>query len=390
MFINVLVVCDYFLPGSKAGGPIRTLQNMAKLTAGHVKFHFLTRNHDLGAEPYDGIRSHQWANYSHGDVFYASKHAFGIPALCKALSEREVDLLYLNSFFSAKGSIAIVARNWLRPFGIPILLAPRGEFSLGALAIKSGRKRLFLALARTLGMHRQVWWHASTQEERSDILRQFPDAGPRIFTAEDPVEASREAIPGGMGKNVGYARLVFISRIAPKKNLDGLLDILQCVKCQVTLQIYGPIEHRAYWRRCQAKIAALPPNIVVEYRGELAPEEVPLAFSEGDLFSFPTHGENFGHVIFEALRAGTPVAVSDQTPWQPDGTSAVARFSLEAVDDWRTHIESVALLTEAEQQARRAEARRYAWRHATSEKTRMDNLRMFEEVARRNTMKVDR
>lgn len=389
MIIKVLSVNDYFLPGFKAGGPIRTLQNMARITADHVEFHFLTRDHDLGAGRYFGIRSNQWASYPQGEVFYATDRMFGLPALSRALSAREVDILYLNSFFSPKGSIAIVARNRARPFGIPILLAPRGEFSAGALSGKSIRKRLFLALARMLGLYRTIWWHASTQDEKNDILRQFPDAGPRIFTAENPVETASEAIPGGTKKEAGRARLVFVSRIAPKKNLDGLLAILQGVQCQVALQIYGPLEHREYWQRCEAMIAGLPPHITAEYCGELTPDDVSHAFSEGDLFAFPTHGENFGHVIFEALRAGTPVVVSDQTPWQPDGTSAVARLPLEAVDDWRAHIESVAQLTDAEQQARRAEAQLYARRHATSGKTRMDNLRMFEEVARRNAMEVN-
>src|SRR5581483_8212658 len=31
---------------------------------------------------------------------------------------------------------------------------------------------------------------------------------------------------------------------------------------------------------------------------------------------FPTHGENYGHVIREALAAGCPVIISDQTPWR--------------------------------------------------------------------------
>jgi glycosyltransferase involved in cell wall biosynthesis len=29
----------------------------------------------------------------------------------------------------------------------------------------------------------------------------------------------------------------------------------------------------------------------------------------------PTLGENFGHAIFEALSAGRPVLISNQTPW---------------------------------------------------------------------------
>jgi len=35
-----------------------------------------------------------------------------------------------------------------------------------------------------------------------------------------------------------------------------------------------------------------------------------------DLFFFPTLGENYGHVIMEALMAGCPVLLSDRTPWR--------------------------------------------------------------------------
>lgn len=35
-----------------------------------------------------------------------------------------------------------------------------------------------------------------------------------------------------------------------------------------------------------------------------------------DLFVFPTLGENFGHVVIESLSAGTPVFMSNTTPWK--------------------------------------------------------------------------
>lgn len=390
MSIKVLCVCDYFLPGFKAGGPIRTLKNMPALLGDAVAFSYLTRDRDLGStEPYEKITPDAWASYPHGRVFYATEALFGAPALSKALVTADTDILYLNSFFGPRSSVAIVIRNWIRPFGKPILLAPRGEFSPGALALKRGKKRLYLVLARAVGLYRNLWWHASTDSERQDILRAFPDAALRIFTAEDPVDMSTDATVTHEQKTAGLARLVFVSRISPMKNLDGLLHILAGVTCRVMLHIHGPIEDEPYWQRCQAMIHGLPSNVTVEYRGALHPDDVSRAFSEADLFVFPTHGENFGHVIFEAIRAGTPVVVSDQTPWQPDTTGAVTRLPLDAVEAWRAQIEMVAQSTDTEQQARRANTLLYAKRHATSDKTRQDNLRMFQEVVWRSKLKVN-
>jgi glycosyltransferase involved in cell wall biosynthesis len=43
--------------------------------------------------------------------------------------------------------------------------------------------------------------------------------------------------------------------------------------------------------------------------------QVEQLINEHHLCVLPTLGENFGHAIFEALNAGRPVLISDQTPW---------------------------------------------------------------------------
>ena len=387
--VRVLCVSEYFLPGFRGGGPVRTLRNIPSLVGKAVEFSYLTRDRDLGcSEAYGGVTPDDWADYPYGKVFHATELRFGPGAVSRALTTSDTDIIYLNCFFGLKSSIAIVARHWARSYGKPVLLAPRGEFSPGALALKRAKKKLFLALARALGLYRKLWWHASTEEERQDILRQFPEANARIFVAEDPVEMANPVEVSDAEKTQGAMRLVFVSRITRKKNLDGLLNILNGAASRVTLRIYGPIEDEAHWQQCLSMIDNLPPNVTAEYLGDLYPDEVSRAFGEGDLFAFPTHGENFGHVIFEALGAGTPVLVSDQTPWQPDDTHAVTRLSLEDVDAWRAQIDLVAQLTKTEQQERRADALRYAKRHAASDKTRQDNLHMFQEVVRRSDMRV--
>ena len=52
------------------------------------------------------------------------------------------------------------------------------------------------------------------------------------------------------------------------------------------------------------------------FHGKIEHERVRDVFAEHDLFLFPTLGENYGHVVCEALSAGCPVLISDQTPWR--------------------------------------------------------------------------
>jgi glycosyltransferase involved in cell wall biosynthesis len=100
------------------------------------------------------------------------------------------------------------------------------------------------------------------------------------------------------------------------KNLDVALTVLKNVKGIVKFNIYGPIGDEGYWRRCQQLINELPPNIDTKFYGEIKNEQVDAVMRSHHLFFLPTRGENFGHVIAEALLAGCPVLISDRTPWR--------------------------------------------------------------------------
>lgn len=380
--MNVLCVTDYFLPGFKGGGPITTLANMRKQLTSEIALSVFTRDRDLGAsEPFPNIETNCWFETPDGAVFYATPDVFGPSGLRMALAKRPAHLLYLNSFFSPMSSIFIqLSRSRIAP-GLPILIAPRGEFSLGALSIKSAKKRVFIWFARLFGLYRGVHWHASTDLESRDILRQFPGSELRIHIAPDPVVADPlKAVPGAIGKQTNQLSLIFISRISPKKNLDGLLELLSDVHSLVNLDIFGPIEDEDYWRKCEKIVKALPDNIKVHYRGPIAHEEVSNTFARYDLFVFPTLGENFGHVIFEALRAGTPVLLSDRTPWHSDNAGAVTALSLDDGVSWGMAIEHAARRTPQEQENLRLAACDYASNYIADDISLKANLEMLKSI----------
>lgn len=385
--ITVLCVMDYYLPGFKGGGPIRTLANMVDLLAGYVQFAIVTRDRDLGARlPYDSARVGNWQQIGNGLVYYADPQSFGVRAVAKAGASRHIDVVYLNSFFGFRSSISIYLHHHLsRRKDARLLLAPRGEFSPGALAIKRLRKKSFLGVAKLLCLYRDIWWHASTAREAEDILRLFPFAKGKIYLAADPVSVSPLVDRSGEWprKVPGELRIAFISRISPMKNLDGLLKILAGIDRRIDLAIYGPLEDEVYWQRCEELVEALPLNVVVRRGDSLEPNDVSATFAQHDLFAFPTLGENFGHVIFESLRAGTPVLISDQTPWQDDPSGAVTVAPLESLGKWRAEIELAADRDNAQQQSVRLAAIEYARRYVMSDQTLRDNLKMFQDLVGR-------
>ncbi|MFC3087932.1 glycosyltransferase family 4 protein [Tabrizicola soli] len=388
MPIRVLCVLDYYLPGFKGGGPLRTIANMRRLLAGRVELAVFTRDRDLGADqPYDGIELDRWIETPDDPVYYARPETFSAAGLQAAMEGQPASLLYLNSFFGFRSSIQIYhwARRQAPP--LPILLAPRGEFSQGALAIKPSKKWFFLTLCKWFRLYRDVSWHASTAAEQADILRQFPSAAGRIHLAKDPVDLGA-AVPAEnrpAPSPAGQLRLCFLSRISPMKNLDGLLRALAQCPEEIALDIWGPVEDAAHWQACQRLMAALPAHVTVQHKGPVAPEAVSATFAAYDLFAFPTHGENFGHVIFEALRAGTPVLVSDRTPWQAGAEGALRVLSLTGVEggaqDWAAGLSAFAAFSAADKGRLRQAARHYAEDFVQNSDIAAKNLAMFQAVA---------
>lgn len=322
---RILVLTDYYLPGYRAGGPVRSLSNLIKAMPAEFEWHVITRDRDLGnTEPYAAVPMGQWVTVGPARVYYASPGQLAPLALRRLIREVCPDLLYLNSYFSPRFSLWPVVASWLRLLpDTALLLAPRGEFSPGALALKPVRKTAVLAFSRILGVHDRVAWHASTAEESADILRALRRPDTTIHIAKNLGTMISEQFPGPPGTQAGAPtqgsatlRICFLSRLSRKKNLDYALRVLAQVNMPVHFTIYGPQEDPAYWAECEALVAALPRHVSVQVAGPIPHEQVHRRLSAHDLFFLPTRGENYGHVFAEALSAGLALLTSDQTPWR--------------------------------------------------------------------------
>jgi glycosyltransferase involved in cell wall biosynthesis len=323
--LRILTVVPRYLPGYKGGGPIRTIANMIDWLGDEFQFMIVTADRDSGDEsPYPGVRVNEWQIVGKAQVCYVPPPLFYAWSWPKLLNKLDYDVLYLNGFFAPPTRHVLWLRRLGRLLHTPVILAPRGEFSVGALALKPIRKKAYLWLARQIAIYRGVVWQASSEFERNDIYNALkgvtPESSIRI-APNFPAKTSHATRLTSRHKEIGVMRMVFLSRISRKKNLDFALDLLRDMRGQVEFDIYGPLEDMDYWQECQTIITDLPPNIKVTYKGVVKPEESITTLAPYHLFFLPTRGENFGHAILEAFRAGCPVLISDQTPWR--GLSAI-------------------------------------------------------------------
>ena len=396
--MRILVFVPYYLPGYRSGGPARSIANLVAHLGRDRQFVIVTADRDSGdAGPYPNIALGEPQRVGHANVIYVGPAQRRPGRLAALVRDVQPDVLYLNSFFSRPFSIQVVL---LRRLGRipwrPIVLAPRGEFSPGALRLKAGRKWAWLAASRALGLHRDVVWQASSPLEAADIRRGMGpverDGCSRIIVA--PIIARPEPGDGvprtaARSKAPGRLRVAFLSRLAPKKNLLGALQILQGVRGPLEFNIFGPVEDEKYWRACRAAIDKLPANVDAVYRGPVPPDQVPLVLAQHDLFFLPTFGENYGHVIREALAAGTPVLLSDQTPWR-DLPAARAGWDLplDQPEAFREVLEACIAMDGGTFADWSEHAARYAWQYASDDSAVEASRRLFDAATERRVIAV--
>lgn len=351
---RVLIPCQYYLPAMRAGGAPRSIAAIVEQDRTRSRIEIITRDTDLGVDrPFTRAETDP-VDRAQSDVVISRRSSRATwVAVWRRLRARDagIDVLYLNSMFSPQYTLWPLA---LMSAGLvprrQILLAPRGELSDAALAIKSRRKRLLRHALRPMLRRLDVTWHASGHEEAASVASFFRDPGQHMFLRTDP--AVRPTEPSAPENAV--LTICFLARMAPIKNFELLIRAARSLTVPTRIVVAGVLEDRAYWAKCAELIDQLPPHVVVEVRGHVDPDQVGELLRRSDAMVLPTLSESFGHAIAEALSVGCPVLVPDTTPWTPliaDGCGWLIDVG-DPVPLWQA-LEELAALPFPERHARR-------------------------------------
>jgi glycosyltransferase involved in cell wall biosynthesis len=316
---KILIFCDFYLPGYKSGGGMRTLVNMVDRLGEKFDFRIVTRDHDGKTDktPYRNVRINDWNEVGKAKVFYLSKDNIKLNSVKKLIEETQPKTIYVNSFFSTMTVFVMILKKLGRIPDQKIIVAPEGELAPGALSLKRNKKQLYLKAAQSLGLYKNIIWKATADFEKEEIKKINGKNG-KIFIA--PNMPPKQIFPefdlnNKPGKIPGELKAVYLSRLHPIKNLKFLLEILPKLKDKVLLDIFGPVDNHQYVEECEQLIKKLPVNLNVRMRGEVSHENVNKTLEKYHFFVLPTQGESFGHIIAEALASGCPLIISDRTPW---------------------------------------------------------------------------
>ena len=369
---RIIVLIGAFWPGHESAGPNLSVKAMCETLSDTFDFLLIARDRAFGAveplAPSDGWRDLGWAKIHYLPV--GPKGAKGLSALLRRTPH---DLIFTNGFFDKEFTIPLLlARRLGQVPKKPVVLSPRGEFSSGALGLKNGRKAAYRNAVKALGLARDVIFHVTSEEEEADTRKLFPKNQIERITNVRPLFPLPPHQPGNL------FRIAFLGRISPVKGLDVALEALALVTARVDFTIYGPISDPAHWTRCEELIAALPANVTAHRAGELTNDAVPAAMAAQDLMFMPSRSENFGHAIFEALCAGTPVLIGDRTPWQQlEAAKAGFEVPLPNPPALAAAIDRLAAMSPADYAEWRAGARATAEHFVSGSTARVDMARLF-------------
>src|SRR3954447_8645642 len=69
--VTILTFLGTYLPGYKAGGPLRSIENLVAAIGEEFQFKIVTLDRDIGERvPFPGIAVNQWVRVGHADVMY--------------------------------------------------------------------------------------------------------------------------------------------------------------------------------------------------------------------------------------------------------------------------------------------------------------------------------
>lgn len=191
----------------------------------------------------------------------------------------------------------------------------------GALESAHRKKRIVLPILKIVFELLDVTVHCTSAGESRAVSRLLSKS--RIVVIPPAIDAIESgALPAEDRRNTRTRhpestelRLLFVSRIDPKKNLDGALRTVSQVTQHVHFRIVGPCTDNRYMARCREIADSSPRDHTIDFVGGLNHEAVNAEYDWADLFFLPTKGENFGHAIREALSHGCPTLISNSTPW---------------------------------------------------------------------------
>jgi glycosyltransferase involved in cell wall biosynthesis len=257
---------------------------------------------------------------------------------------------------------SVAAAHLCRRAGVPYIVRPLGTLEPWSVKQKSLRKRLFWEISGKAMLRRAAAVHYTTESERVSTEALFGLNHGRVIALGIETTSSRPGAPLAVDPYV-----LVLSRLHPKKGLDVLIDAFQSLvrksefaHWRLVIAGDGPTD---YVSKLKAKASSQ-----VVFTGWLDGEKKDAALRGASLLALPSHQENFGLCVMEALSHSVPVLVSPNVNLASEITAANAGW-ISAIDRDALTAKLAEALGDEDERAKRGRAgqalsRKYSWENA--------------------------
>ena len=162
----------YSKPATKAGGPIKSIENIVKIYGDKYNFLLVTGDRDLDQKVFKNTTFNKILKKGRLKKIYLKKNKQNFNEYMKILNNFNPDVIYLNSFFDFKFSILICLINkyFIKK---KLIISPRGELLLDALRIKYFRKKLYILISNFLKLYLDTTFHLNSIKEKNQTKREI-------------------------------------------------------------------------------------------------------------------------------------------------------------------------------------------------------------------------
>lgn len=258
----------------------------------------------------DGSRPQSAAVDGHGAVTFREG-----PLLEALRQDGRPEIIHDNGIWLRHNhAIAVAARE----MGIPRVVTPRGMLEPWSLAHRFLKKRVAWLLYQKRDLNSADILHCTAKSEARNVARLH--LRPKCVIAPNGVDMPQDLAQGDLGPAAQASgrvrRMLFMSRVHPKKGLPMLLEAWSQLGLPGwMLQIAGPTEGN-HETEIRAFVQRLGLSDVVDFLGPVYGDQKADLLRAADVFVLPTHSENFGMVVAEALSYRTPVLTTTGAPWE--------------------------------------------------------------------------
>lgn len=193
----------------------------------------------------------------------------------------------------------------------PLLISPRGMLSPWELRHRRWKKSLAWILFQRGDLRRAFALHATSEKEAND----FRAVGYRGPVAIVPNGVAIPELSGPRPRSNSPRRAICVTRIHRKKGLLDLIEAWSRVRPPGWRMVIAGSDEDRHRQELEAEIKAKRLTESFEFVGVVESEQRKTLYRGADLFILPSHSENFGMSIAEALAASVPVVTTKGTPW---------------------------------------------------------------------------